>query len=786
MAKAQQIGIVVVPGSWGSIRCSFHSLIALLVAILLAGAVYFSRDSAGPLYEDRTTLRKLRDDDSLSQCNLFSGKWVFDNKSYPLYKEKECTFMSDQLACQKFGRTDLSYQQWRWQPHHCDLPRFNATALLERLRHKRLVFVGDSLNRGQWVSMVCLVETAIPPKLKSMHTNGSLITFKATEYNASIEFYWAPLLVESNSDDPVAHRLPDRIVRAQSIEKHAKFWTDADILVFNSYLWWRRSNMKVLWGSFQDSDGIYKEIEMLRSYEMAMKTWSDWLEIHVNRSKTQLFFTSMSPTHERAEEWGNSRDQNCYNETEPILKEGYSGNGSDPKMMRIVEAAIDELKARGLKVQMINITQLTEYRKEGHPSIYRKQWDPLTEEQISKPTSYADCIHWCLPGVPDTMDITTTTPSQGGQKARERYCDPADNTGKAEAAVREQYRATLRNATQGGGGGGRAAVYAFAAKGVAKTAPLMDLTSSPLFKGCDLFSGAWVYDNESYPIYRDSECKFMHDDLACEKYGRKDLNYQHWRWQPHACSLPRRFDAKALLDRLRGKRLVFVGDSVNRNQWVSMVCLLESAITDPKSKFKHNNGSLYSFKATEYNATIDFYWAPLLVESSADNPSRHYSEDRIIRIDSIEKHARHWSGADILVFNSYAWWRLPTLKVLAQDWGMPSVQNCLNETDPVTQKGYHGSSTDPILMSILEREISNLKSRGLEVHLLNITQLTEYRKDAHPSIYRKQWRPLPKEKLSNPSSYSDCTHWCLPGVPDVWNELLHAYILYNSYIRDSS
>ncbi|KAK3032859.1 hypothetical protein RJ639_037036 [Escallonia herrerae] len=413
MAKAQQIGIIGVPGSWGSIRCSFHSLIALLVAILLAGAVYFSRDSAGLLSEDRTTLRKLRDDDSLSQCNLFSGKWVFDNKSYPLYKEKECTFMSDQLACQKFGRTDLSYQQWRWQPHHCDLPRFNATALLERLRHKRLVFVGDSLNRGQWVSMVCLVETAIPPKLKSMHTNGSLITFKATlrllvdpmkEYNASIEFYWAPLLVESNSDDPVVHRLPDRIVRAQSIEKHAKYWTDADILVFNSYLWWRRSNMKVLWGSFEESDGVIKEVEMLRSYEMAIKTWSDWLEFHINRSKTQLFFTSMSPTHERGEEWGESRDQNCYNETEQILKEGYWGNGSDPRMMRIVEAAIDELKTRGLNVQMINITQLTEYRKEGHPSIYRKQWDPLTEEQIAKPTSYADCIHWCLPGVPDVWN----------------------------------------------------------------------------------------------------------------------------------------------------------------------------------------------------------------------------------------------------------------------------------------------------------------------------------------------------------------------------------------------
>ncbi|KAI3771118.1 hypothetical protein L6452_02274 [Arctium lappa] len=343
--------------------------------------------------------------DSLDGCDLFSGKWVHDNHSYPLYKDLDCPYIFGDFACGPYGRLDSSYQQWRWQPHGCTLPRFSSKEVLERLRGKRILFVGDSVNRNQWVSMVCMLQTVIPLGRKKMQKvpNVSMLTFKALEYNVSIDFYWAPLLVESNGDHPTKHKTNDRIVRIKSIEHHAKNWVNVDVLVFNSYLWWRMPTLKILNESSEDSKQ-YNIVDNHRGYRMVMKTWSDWLFTHINHTRTQSYFISMTATHHRGVEWGGKSDENCLNETKPITKDEFWETGSDLKMLRILESSLNKLKARGVKVEMINITQLTQYRKDAHPSIYRLHYSPLTNKQLSNPSSYADCTHWCLPGVPDVWN----------------------------------------------------------------------------------------------------------------------------------------------------------------------------------------------------------------------------------------------------------------------------------------------------------------------------------------------------------------------------------------------
>lgn len=95
---------------------------------------------------------------------------------------------------------------------------------------------------------------------------------------------------------------------------------------------------------------------------------------------------------------------------------------------------------------------------------------------------------------------------------------------------------------------------------------------------------------------------------------------------------------------------------------------------------------------------------------------------------------------------------------------------CDNETEPIKNEAY--LMPYPSKMEILERVLRGMKT---PVTYLNITRLTDYRKDAHPSVYRKQ--KLTAEESKSPLLHQDCSHWCLPGVPDSWNEILYAEML---------
>ncbi|KAB5527366.1 hypothetical protein DKX38_021213 [Salix brachista] len=173
---------------------------------------------------------------------------------------------------------------------------------------------------------------------------------------------------------------------------------------------------------------------------------------------------------------------------------------------------------------------------------------------------------------------------------------------------------------------------------------------------CDITKGRWVYD-ESYPLY--SSCPFMDEGFDCVGNGRLDKYYMKWRWQPQDCNIPR-FNATKMLDLIRGKRLVFVGDSINRNQWESMLCRLMGAVKDPNRVYETHGRKItrekgdYSFKFVDYKCTVEYYVTHFLAhESKARTGSRRV---QTLRIDAIDHGSSRWRGADILIFNTAHWW----------------------------------------------------------------------------------------------------------------------------------
>lgn len=104
-----------------------------------------------------------------------------------------------------------------------------------------------------------------------------------------------------------------------------------------------------------------------------------------------------------------------------------------------------------------------------------------------------------------------------------------------------------------------------------------------------------------------------------------------------------------------------------------------------------------------------------------------------------------------------------------QEWNSPK-KSCYGELGPLSGTTYPAGP--PPAYAVVNKVLSTIKN---PVYLLDITTLSQLRKDAHPSTY------------SGDHSGNDCSHWCLPGLPDTWNQLLYAaLIMWRSTILSNS
>ncbi|XP_020589526.1 protein trichome berefringence-like 7 [Phalaenopsis equestris] len=320
-------------------------------------------------------------------CDVFEGNWV-PSDSYPLYNSSICPFAERGFNCLANGRKDTDYLRWRWRPRLCEVPRFDAFEILERLRGKRIVFVGDSMSRTQWESLICMLMTGVEDLQSVYEINGNEISktiqflgVRFRSYNFTVEFFRSVFLVQQGPPPRLAPKRVKMTLKLDKMDNINRRWVDSDILIFNSGHWWTPTKLFDVGCYFQVGSSLKLGMPITSAFRMALGTWASWVESSINSTRTHVFFRTFEPSH-----WSGSGQKSCEVTERPTLEA--KGN-----LRSEFTDIIDEVVAKiNVPVTILNVTMMGAYRSDAHIGPW------------SHPSSILDCSHWCLPGVPDAWN----------------------------------------------------------------------------------------------------------------------------------------------------------------------------------------------------------------------------------------------------------------------------------------------------------------------------------------------------------------------------------------------
>ncbi|CAN8273935.1 unnamed protein product [Cochlearia groenlandica] len=349
-------------------------------------------------------------DSAETECDLYHGSWFYDPAG-PVYTNNSCPVLTQMQNCQGNGRPDKGYENWRWKPSQCDLPRFDAKKFFELMRGKTLAFIGDSVARNQFESMLCLLWQVEKPvnrgsrKMQRWYFKTSSVmiariwsSWLVHQFNE--KFDYAPEGVTKLKLD-----LPDERI----MEAIPKF----DVVVLSSGHWFAKQSVYILKDEIVGGQLWWPEkskpmkVNNVEAFGISVETIVKAMATHPNYTGL-IIVRTFSPDHYEGGAWNTGGS--CTGKIEPVLPGKLVKNGFTEIMHEKqatgfnggVDGVADSLK---VKLKLMDITEAFGYRHDGHPGPYRSP-DPnkITKRGPDGRPPPQDCLHWCMPGPVDTWN----------------------------------------------------------------------------------------------------------------------------------------------------------------------------------------------------------------------------------------------------------------------------------------------------------------------------------------------------------------------------------------------
>jgi hypothetical protein len=293
----------------------------------------------------------------------------------------------------------------------------------------------------------------------------------------------------------------------------------------------------------------------------------------------------------------------------------------------------------------------------------------------------------------------------------------------------------------------------------------------------DYEAGEWVFE-EGQRVDMLTRCRSVIEAHSRKYYCGEQLDKtarvhnessRVGRFEPARCQLRTRgVDVKAMLKRLNGRKLYFVGDSLMEQMRVALLCEAESQQLLPEAQ-----------------RAIGWHWQSWLVRADATPTLQAHTAAHERWVNAV-----NWSDAGVLVLNTGAWWNY---NKLGHNIYATTMRRALESLVTLLRAHMARGAALPI---VVWREISPALGEGdprhnwAHFHEWNLIARELFERAGHhvlrieaASAQRANDSHLGCRRAAATSGTPICDylHWCNPspsGVPLHWVELLGNMMLH--------